>query len=157
MTSLIAAAPFAYVAPMHPVASRSQPAAMSEYMSPTGNTGWKPLIVPNPAAPGQTSGLSWVGDQLAPSGEIFASVLDSLGGGQEVALRLSFADDELMVWRAPRLGDHFFVLVRGDEGAWPAMEELRRRQASGQQRSRLGSAAALGMLNPFFSRALGRR
>ena len=53
-------------------------------------------------------------------------MLDPLGGGQRVALRLSFADDELMVWRAPRLDDHFFVMARGDERAWPAMDELRR-------------------------------
>ena len=62
----------------------------------------------------------------------------------------------LMVWRTPRLGDHFFVLARGQPEAWPAMEELRRRQATASQ-STLGSLAALGMLNPFFTRAAGLR
>ena len=59
------------------------------------------------------------------------------------------------MWRTPRLGGHFFVLARSDPAAWPAMEELRTRQAAGTAtRSPLGSAFALGMLNPFFSRRI---
>lgn len=102
--------------------------------------------------------LSWIGDQVVSSGEIFSSVLEPLGGGQEAALLLSYADDEIMVWRTPRLGNHFFVLARGDDEAWPAMEELRARQAAGTtSRSPVGSAFALGMLNPFFSRRMRQR
>ena len=71
----------------------------------------------------------------------------------EIVARLG----ELMVWRAPKLGDHFFVFVRGEEETWPAMEETRRRQASSATQSAVGSAFALGMLNPFFSRAAGAR
>ena len=102
--------------------------------------------------------LSWIGDQVVSSGEVFSSVLDPLGGGQEAALLLSFADDEMMVWRTPRLGNHFFVLARGEDEAWPAMDELRARQAAGTaSRSPVGSAFALGMLNPFFSRRMKQR
>lgn len=106
--------------------------------------------------PGEQRGvLSWIGDQVVSSGEIFSSMLDPLGGGQEAALRLSYADDEMMVWRTPQLGNHFFVLTRGEEEAWPAMDELRARQAAGTTtRSPVGSAFALGMLNPFFSRRM---
>ena len=100
--------------------------------------------------------LSWIGDQLVPSGDIFESVLGPLGGAPSGSLRLSYADDELMVWRTPTLGNHFFVLTRGEAAAWPAMDELRVRQASAKQ-SVVGSAAALGMLNPFFTRAAGLR
>lgn len=74
-----------------------------------------------------------------------------MGGGQRVTLELSYADDELMVWRMPRLGRHYFVMARGQEEAWPAMQELRRREESAVP-SPIGSAFALGMLNPFFSR-----
>ena len=137
----------------------------------------------------QRDALAWIGDQLVPSGDIFSSVLDPLGGGQLASLELSYADGELMVrrtprgprpshpthanlkpqqprpssrpcppnqvWRTPRLGGHFFVLARSDPAAWPAMDELRRRQAAGTAtRSPLGSAFALGMLNPFFSRRI---
>ena len=100
--------------------------------------------------------LSWVGNQLVPSGEIFSRVLDPLGGGQTALLQLSYADQDLMIWRTPRLGDHFFVLARGDAAAWPELEELRQRETSAST-SALGSAFALGMLNPFFSRAAGLR
>ncbi|EOD09257.1 hypothetical protein EMIHUDRAFT_105639 [Emiliania huxleyi CCMP1516] len=127
--------------------------------------------------------LSWIGDQTVPSGEVFSRVLEPLGGGPSAQLRLSYSDGErgkgggrrarlcdrprrleivarlgeLMVWRAPKLGDHFFVFVRGEEETWPAMEETRRRQASSATQSAVGSAFALGMLNPFFSRAAGAR
>lgn len=97
--------------------------------------------------------LSWIGAQLVPSGDIFKQVLDPLGGGQRATLELSYADDELMVWRTPRLGRHYFVMVRGDESAWPAMDELRQRAPSATT-SPVGSAFALGMLNPFFSRRM---
>ena len=84
--------------------------------------------------------------------------LDPLGGGQLASLELSYADDDMMVWRTPRLGNHFFVLARGDDKAWPAMDELRARQAAGStSRSPVGSAFALGMLNPFFSRRMKQR
>ena len=47
------------------------------------------------------------------------------------------------------------MLARSDPAAWPAMDELRTRQAAGTAtRSPLGSAFALGMLNPFFSRRI---
>jgi len=109
-------------------------------------------------APGvERSLLSWIGDQTVPSGEVFSRVLEPLGGGPSAQLRLSYSDGELMVWRAPKLGDHFFVFVRGEEETWPAMEETRRRQASSATQSAVGSAFALGMLNPFFSRAAGAR
>lgn len=100
--------------------------------------------------------LQWIGDQLVPSGDIFERVLDPLGGAPAAELRLTYSDGDLMIWRTPRLGDHFFVLARGSAEAWPAMEELRRRQATASQ-STLGSLAALGMLNPFFTRAAGLR
>ena len=98
-----------------------------------------------------------------PSGDIFASVLDPLGGRQTALLRRSYADDDFLVWRTPRLGDaattrgrgHFFCFVRGDEASWPAMARLRETQGAATQRSPLGSAFALGMLNPFFSRRAG--
>ena len=48
------------------VVPRSRPIVLSEYGNPFGNQGLKPLIVPNPAAPGQTSGLSWCVPQIAP-------------------------------------------------------------------------------------------
>lgn len=49
-----------YVPPvMAPVMPRARPVVMSEYGNPLGQQGFKPLIVPNPAAPGQTAGLSW--------------------------------------------------------------------------------------------------
>lgn len=114
-------------------------------------------------------------------------VLNPLGGGQSVRLELSFADDEMLIWRTPRLGRakmggprrplpvvlrqallfpggrgiiarlrlprcaifsegayllrdlprhfptlrrdtlrrrHYFVMVRGEAEAWPAMEVL---------------------------------
>jgi len=109
-------------------------------------------------APGvERSLLSWIGDQTVPSGEVFSRVLEPLGGCPSAQLRLSYSDGELMIWRAPNLGDHFFVFVRGEEEAWPAMEETRRRQASSATQSAVGSAFALGMLNPFFSRAAGAR
>ena len=81
--------------------------------------------------------LSWVGNELVASGAIFARVLEPLGGAPTAALRLSFSDDELMVWRTPGLGDHYFVLARGEPDAWPAMDELRSRQASGMQQPSL--------------------
>jgi len=104
--------------------------------------------------------LSWIGDQLVPSGEIFSSVLDPIGGGQTALLELSFSDDEMMVWRTPRLASagsdkgHFFCFLRGREASWPAMDELRRRGETAKE-STIGSAFALGMLNPFFSRRAG--
>jgi len=98
--------------------------------------------------------LSFIGDQFVNSGEIFQSVLEPLGGPSTAELLLSYADDELMVWRTPRLGNHFFAFARGDTEIWPVMDELRRRQASGSP-SPIGSAFALGMLNPFFTRAAG--
>ena len=103
--------------------------------------------------------LSWVGDQLVPSGEIFSQTLASFGGRQNTAeLRLSYSDGDMMVLRAPRLRDHFFVFVRGEAEAWPAMDELRGRQSTAAQSpSILGSAFALGMLNPFFTRVVGLR
>lgn len=110
--------------------------------------GLKPGVEPNL--------LSWIGDQLVESGDIFKQVLEPLGGSGTAELRLSFADDELMVWRTPRLGRHYFVFARGDAAAWPAMDELRARQASASM-SPVGSAFALGMLNPFFTRAAGLR
>jgi len=101
--------------------------------------------------------LSWVGDQFVESGSIFDRVLEPLGGSRTAELRLSFVDDELMVWRTPNLGGHFFVFARGKPEAWPAMAELRARQAKGMQQSLVGAASALGMLNPFFTRAAGLR
>ena len=66
----------------------------------------------------------------------------------------SYADDSLAIWRTPVLGDHFFVFARGDPASWPAMAELRsREEGATQSQSPLGSAFALGMLNPFFTRA----
>lgn len=100
--------------------------------------------------------LKWIGDQLVPSGDIFSSVLDPIGGGQTALLKLSYSDDDFMVWRTPRLGDHFFCFVKGDETVWPAMEDLRETQRTAQQ-SPIGSAFALGMLNPFFTRRAGIR
>ena len=50
----------------------------------------------------QRDALAWIGDQLVPSGDIFSSVLDPLGGGQLASLELSYADGELMVRRTPR-------------------------------------------------------
>jgi len=100
--------------------------------------------------------VDWIGDQLVPSGAIFSRVLDPLGGAPETELRLSYADDDLMIWRAPRLGNHFFAFARGDAATWPEMDELRARQAT-QAPSPLGSAFALGMLNPFFTRSAGLR
>ena len=98
--------------------------------------------------------LSWIGDQLVESGDIFSRVLEPLGGSAQAELQLSFSDDELMVWRTPSLGNHYFVFTRGDAEQWPAMDELRARQAT-QSQSPIGSAFALGMLNPFFTRAAG--
>ena len=108
--------------------------------------------------PGAQRGLlDFIGDQRVPSGNIFGAVLDPLGGGQEALLQLTFADDDLMVWRTPRLADHFFVLVRGEESSWAAMDELRAREESETRAvSPLGSAFALGMLNPFFTRRVNR-
>ena len=105
--------------------------------------------------------LSFIGDSLVASGDIFKSVLQPLvkadGQQQNTAeLRLSYSDDDLMVWRTPKLGEHYFVFARGDPAAWPAMDELRARQAKSRQ-SVVGSAFALGMLNPFFTRAAGLR
>jgi hypothetical protein len=102
--------------------------------------------------------LSWVGDQLVSSGDVFGRVLDPLGGGHASHLLLSYADEDVMIWRTPRLGEppHFFVFARGEEEAWPAMDELRTRQSTASQ-SLVGSAMALGMLNPFFTRAAGIR
>ena len=100
--------------------------------------------------------LSWIGDELVASGDIFARVLEPLGGGAAAELTLSYSDDDAMVWRTPRLGDHYFVFARGEARAWPAMDELRARQASSSM-SPVGSAFALGMLNPFFTRAAGLR
>lgn len=97
--------------------------------------------------------LSWIGDQIVPSGDIFGQVLDPMGGGQQATLELSYADDNFMVWRAPKLGNHYFVMARGSEAAWPEMEEWRRREASATT-SPIGSGFALGMLNPFFSRRM---
>eukprot|EP00747_Dinoflagellata_sp_TGD_P073543 gnl/TRDRNA2_/TRDRNA2_157956_c0_seq1.p1 gnl/TRDRNA2_/TRDRNA2_157956_c0~~gnl/TRDRNA2_/TRDRNA2_157956_c0_seq1.p1 ORF type:complete len:402 (-),score=54.04 gnl/TRDRNA2_/TRDRNA2_157956_c0_seq1:151-1356(-) len=105
--------------------------------------GLKAFVEPN--------ALSWIGDQFVPSGDIFSSVLDPLGGGQTALLKLSYADDEMMVWRTPRLGNHFFCFVRGDAESWPAMDELKARQST-QQQSLVGSGFALGMLNAFWRR-----
>jgi hypothetical protein len=100
--------------------------------------------------------LSWIGDQVVPSGDIFSSVLDPIGGGQTALLQLSYADDEMMLWRTPRLGNHFFCFVRGEPESWPAMDELKSRWAKGTtSKSLIGSGFALGMLNPFFSRRAG--
>eukprot|EP00325_Prymnesiales_sp_UTEX-LB-985_P006116 CAMPEP_0174708676 /NCGR_PEP_ID=MMETSP1094-20130205/10868_1 /TAXON_ID=156173 /ORGANISM="Chrysochromulina brevifilum, Strain UTEX LB 985" /LENGTH=131 /DNA_ID=CAMNT_0015907265 /DNA_START=8 /DNA_END=403 /DNA_ORIENTATION=+ len=99
--------------------------------------------------------LSWIGDQLVESGDIFQRVLEPIGGSQTAELRLSFADEELMVWRTPT--GHFFVFAKGRAEDWPAMDELKARQAKGMQRSVVGAASALGMLNPFFTRAAGLR
>jgi len=107
--------------------------------------------------PGTTSPLAWIGDQLVESGAIFERVLEPLGGAPTAALSLSYADEDLMIWRTPRLGKHWFVLAKGDEAAWPAMGELRRRQQASQTQSTIGSVFALGMLNPFFTRATGMR
>lgn len=115
--------------------------------------------------PGSDSNaLKWIGDQFVPSGDIFRSVLERLQGADgspnAAELRLSYCDGEFMVWRTPRLGGHFFVFVKGDPAAWPAMDELRAKQAavtSESQASPIGSAFALGMLNPFFTRAAGLR
>lgn len=46
-----------YVPPAQ-IVSRSRPIVLSEFANPTGQ-GFKPLVVPNQALPGQTSGLSW--------------------------------------------------------------------------------------------------
>ena len=109
--------------------------------------------------PGADTGLmSWIGDELVSSGAIFEGVLGSLGGAPVAQLRLAYADDEMLIWRAPNLSNHYFVFARGDEASWPALGELKRRQAAdGVKRSPIGSAFAFGMLNPFFSRAAGLR
>ena len=101
----------------------------------------------------ERSVLSWIGDQLVPSGDIFGQVLDPIGC-HCASLRLSYADDDTLVWRTPDLpGDHYFVMCRGERDMWPAMDELRRREeTSSSTSSPIGSAFALGMLNPFFSR-----
>lgn len=102
--------------------------------------------------PGEDNSLlSWIGNQIVPSGDIFKQVLDPLGGGQVAKLELSYADDDMLIWRLPKLGGHYFVMARGEESNWPAMDEFRQREASAQT-SPVGSAFALGMLNPFFSR-----
>jgi len=98
--------------------------------------------------------LSFIGDEFVNSGEIFQSVLETTWRPSTAELLLSYADDELMVWRTPRMGNHFFVFVRGDTEVWPVMDELRRRQASASQ-SPIDSSFALGMLNSFFTRAAG--
>jgi hypothetical protein len=61
MLSLIAPASSLSYLPSIPTvgARRSRPIVLSEYANPLGQNGLKPLVVPNPAAPGQTSGLSW--------------------------------------------------------------------------------------------------
>ena len=107
----------------------------------------------------EPNALSWIGDQLVPSGDIFARVLNPLtssGKPNTAELRLSYCDDDLMIWRTPRLGNHYFAFARGQAEAWPAMEEVRQRQAKARP-SPIGSAFALGMLNPFFTRAAGLR
>lgn len=117
------------------------------YGLPSGN-GLQPGEEPNL--------LSWIGDQFVPSGDIFSSVLDPIGGGQTALLHLTYSDDEMMVWRMPRLGNHFFCFVRGEPESWPAMDELRSREGTKQQ-SAVGSAFALGMLNAFWTRRAGLR
>eukprot|EP00746_Dinoflagellata_sp_MGD_P085392 gnl/MRDRNA2_/MRDRNA2_33804_c0_seq1.p1 gnl/MRDRNA2_/MRDRNA2_33804_c0~~gnl/MRDRNA2_/MRDRNA2_33804_c0_seq1.p1 ORF type:complete len:432 (-),score=61.58 gnl/MRDRNA2_/MRDRNA2_33804_c0_seq1:272-1567(-) len=118
-----------------------------KYGLPSGN-GLQPGVQPDL--------LSWIGDQYVPSGDIFSSVLDPIGGGQTARLHLSYSDDDMMVWRTPQLGNHFFCFVRGEPESWPAMQELRERQAKAQQ-SVVGSAFALGMLNAFYTRRAGIR
>ena len=98
--------------------------------------------------------LDWIGDQVAPSGDIFERVLGPLGGGASAELALTFCDDDLMIWRTPTAGNHYFVFARSDPELWPAMEEYRRRRPTAT-RSPVGSAFALGMLNAFYSRAAG--
>jgi len=92
--------------------------------------------------------LSFIADQVVPSGDIFAAVL---GETPEVELVASFADEDLLVVRAPQAGGHYFAFARGDAASWPALAELRER-APDAQTSWTGSAFALGMLNPFISR-----
>ena len=108
--------------------------------------------------PGVLSSFDWIGDQLVESGAVFERVLQPLGGASTAALTVSYADKDLMIWRTPRLGNHWFAMVKGDEETWPEIAELRARQSSQTQtQSALGSAFALGMLNPFFTRAAGMR
>jgi hypothetical protein len=57
MALLVANTAVLAYAPLH-VGARSRPIVCSEYANPTGQ-GFKPLVVPNQALPGQTSGLSW--------------------------------------------------------------------------------------------------
>jgi len=64
-----------------------------------------------------------------------------------------------LIARSTQLAQYYqYVLARGEVEAWPAMDELRARQAAGTaSRSPVGSAFALGMLNPFFSRRMKQR
>eukprot|EP00548_Thalassiothrix_antarctica_P015650 CAMPEP_0194178270 /NCGR_PEP_ID=MMETSP0154-20130528/11909_1 /TAXON_ID=1049557 /ORGANISM="Thalassiothrix antarctica, Strain L6-D1" /LENGTH=306 /DNA_ID=CAMNT_0038893167 /DNA_START=142 /DNA_END=1059 /DNA_ORIENTATION=- len=96
--------------------------------------------------------LSWIGDQVVPSGDIFSSVLDPLGGGQDVRMKVTYADNDMMVWRTPDLpGDHYFCFVKGDRANWPEFDDMKtRQQKNNAASSPIGSAFALGMLNPFF-------
>jgi len=107
--------------------------------------------------------MSWIGDQLVPSGDIFSSVLDPLynndnnnpkGSSGKCSLKLSYVDNDMLVWRTST--DNYFVFLRGEEKSWPAMDELRSRKHQNEKTpsSPIGSAFSLGMLNPFFSRSV---
>jgi len=105
-----------------------------------------------------TDMVSWIGNQFVPSGDIFSSVLDPMGGGQTVSMELTYKDEDTMIWRTPNLpGNHYFCFVKGERENWPEFEDMKTRQAETTTNNKtplslVGSAFALGMLNPFFSR-----
>ena len=121
-----------------------------------------------------TNLLSFIGDQFVPSGDIFSFILDPIASsntnpisdgkkqikGNNAELQLTYADDDMMVWRIPQL-DHFFCFVKGDRQMWPAFDEMEKRLKDSSTTDKrppslIGSAFALGMLNPFFSRRAGK-
>merc|ERR1712187_932845 len=73
--------------------------------------------------------LSFIGDQLVPSGDIFASVLGEI---PEVLLEPTFIDKDLLIWRTPGIKGHYFVFERGEVSSWPALAELEQQEGRTQ-------------------------
>eukprot|EP00568_Trieres_chinensis_P009515 CAMPEP_0183300698 /NCGR_PEP_ID=MMETSP0160_2-20130417/7031_1 /TAXON_ID=2839 ORGANISM="Odontella Sinensis, Strain Grunow 1884" /NCGR_SAMPLE_ID=MMETSP0160_2 /ASSEMBLY_ACC=CAM_ASM_000250 /LENGTH=324 /DNA_ID=CAMNT_0025463165 /DNA_START=45 /DNA_END=1015 /DNA_ORIENTATION=+ len=99
------------------------------------------------------SWLKFISGQVAPSGEIFSS---ALGKSPTAILDITLVGEDVLIARVPDLDkDSYFVFLKSDLESSPwgdVMDEIDERDKEGQSRSLLGSAAALGMLNPFFSR-----
>lgn len=96
--------------------------------------------------------LKFISNQIAPSGDIFRNVLDE----EPVAIiDVTLVDDDMLIARVPELDPKsYFVFAKSNPKTEPWQDVLNEiEEQSGQQsNSLLGSAAALGMLNPFFSR-----